>query len=391
MRNKLKNNLMNLTSARDDEAFQISNHPHATHHSSMIETSSSSASSSTPRRALITGITGQDGAYLSHFLLKRGYQVSGLMRPKRRREDRQHSVTTESSNLVELGIVDQIEEFQGNLGDKNSLCEALARAAPDEIYHLAAQSSVGESLHSPSLTAQVTGMGASNILEAWREECPQARFFMASSSEIFGSPRETPQRETTSFAPRNPYGAAKLFAHSLAGAYREAYGLHVSCGILFNHESPLRHERFVTRKVTRGVARIKLGLQHELQLGDLSVERDWGFAGDYVAAMWMMLQNETPDDYVLATGRAHVLQEWVEKAFASVDLDWRDWVQTDQKLMRSVEIAAFVGDASKASTRLGWKPRVDFDQLVRLMVEADMAREQGQDNEVSYFLKEKTQ
>ena len=315
------------------------------------------------------------------------------MRPKRRREDRaSHDAHIEYSNLAELGIVDRIEKFEGNLGDKNSLRDALAQAAPDEVYHLAAQSSVGESLHAPSLTAQVTGMGASNILEAWREECPHARFFMASSSEIFGSPRETPQRETTSFAPRNPYGAAKLFAHSLAGAYREAYGLHVSCGILFNHESPLRHERFVTRKVTRGVARIKLGLQTELQLGDLSVERDWGFAGDYVAAMWMMLQNDAPDDYVLATGRAHVLQEWVEKAFASVDLDWRDWVQTDQKLMRSVEIAAFVGDASKASTRLGWKPRVDFDRLVRLMVEADMAREQGRHDEVAYFWeKEKAQ
>lgn len=384
---------MNLPSARGDEALhqterQNASYSPAAQPSTMTE---SSTSPSAPRRALITGITGQDGAYLSHFLLQRGYQVCGMIRPKRHREDHQPEAHIEYSNLTELGVLDKIEKFEGNLGDKDSLRDALAHAAPDEIYHLAAQSSVGESLHAPSLTAQVTGMGASNILEAWREECPQARFFMASSSEIFGSPRETPQCETTSFAPRNPYGAAKLFAHSLAGAYREAYGLHVSCGILFNHESPLRHERFVTRKVTRGVARIKLGLQHELQLGDLSVERDWGFAGDYVAAMWMMLQNQTPDDYVLATGRAHVLQEWVEKAFASVDLDWRDWVHTDQNLMRSVEIAAFVGDASKASTRLGWKPRVDFDQLVRLMVEADMAREQGPENKVSYFLKEKAQ
>lgn len=340
----------------------------------------------TPRRALITGITGQDGAYLSQFLVRKGYEVCGLMRPKRRREDRLHfDRNIEYSNLIALGVEEKIERFEGDLSSKDSLCEALRRVAPDEIYHLAAQSSVGESLHAPALTAQITGMGAANILEAWREECPQARFFMASSSEIFGSPRETPQRETTSFAPRNPYGAAKLFAHSLAGAYREAYGLHISCGILFNHESPLRHERFVTRKVTRGVARIKLGLQTELQLGDLSVERDWGFAGDYVAAMWLMTQAETPDDYVLATGRAHVLRDFVEKAFASVDLDWRDWVHTDQKLMRSVEIAAFVGDASKASTRLGWKPRVDFDGLVRLMVEADMLREQGRRDEVVYF------
>ncbi|MBC5825914.1 MAG: GDP-mannose 4,6-dehydratase [Candidatus Eremiobacteraeota bacterium] len=315
------------------------------------------------KRALITGITGQDGSYLAEFLLERGYEVFGLTRRS----------STNSFDRISH-IVDRVTLLSGDLLDEHSLAAALREARPEEIYNLAAQSFVPTSWAQPVLTAEFTAVGVTRLLEAVRSVKPDARFYQASSSEMFGKVAATPQDETTPFYPRSPYGVAKVYGHWITINYRESYGLFACSGILFNHESKRRGLEFVTRKVSDGVARIKLGLARELRMGNLDARRDWGFAGDYVRAMWLMLQQDRPDDFVIATGQTRTVQELVDVAFSCAELNWRDYVVVDPKFIRPAEVDVLVGDAYQAAKRLDWHPTVTFHQLVQDMVEADLAR-----------------
>src|SRR5487761_2113280 len=309
------------------------------------------------RSALITGITGQDGSYLAELLLEHGYEVHGMVR----------RASTEKFDRIEH-LRDQITFHQGDLLDQRSLVDAMRAAEPDEIYNLAAMSFVATSWIQPTLTAEFSGVGVTRILEAVREVCPASRFYQASSSEMFGKVREVPQTELTPFYPRSPYGVAKVYGHWITVNYRESYALHASSGILFNHESPRRGLEFVTRKVTHGVARIKNGLQRELFLGNLDAQRDWGYAGDYVKAMWAMLQRDEPDDFVIATGQTHSVRELCEAAFSAAGLDYERHVVIDPAFIRPAEVDLLVGDATKAHEQLGWKCDVDFYALVEMMV-----------------------
>jgi len=313
--------------------------------------------------AVITGITGQDGSYLAEWLLERGYRVVGIVR----------RASTENFERI-VPIRDRIELRQADLLDQLSLIEVLKDVRPDEIYNLAAQSFVPTSWQQPVLTAEFDAVGVTRVLEAMRLVAPESRFYQASSSEMFGRVRETPQREATPFHPRSPYGVAKVYGHYITVNYRESYDLFTCSGILFNHESPRRGREFVTRKVSDGVARIKLGLAKELRMGNLTARRDWGFAGDYVQAMWRMLQQPTGDDYVVATGETHSVEELVDVAFRCVGLDWRQYVREDPAFLRPAEVDLLIGDATKATTTLGWKPKVTFAGLVEMMVRADVDR-----------------
>ena len=317
--------------------------------------------------ALITGVTGQDGAYLAELLLGKGYRVVGLMR-------RSASSDVIGERLRWLGILDHVELVDGNLVDISSLIRILRDIKPDEVYNLAAQSFVAASWQQPILTGTVTALGAGNVLEAVRLIRPEAKFYQASSSEMFGLIQEPRQSERTPFYPRSPYGVAKLYAHWMTVNYRESFGLHASSGILFNHESPLRGIEFVTRKVTDGVARIKLGLADHLALGNLDAKRDWGHARDYVRAMHLMLQQETSDDYVIATGKTHSIRELCQLAFAHVGLNYEDKVKIDPRFMRPAEVDVLLGDASKANQKLGWVPETSLAEMVAEMVDADLAR-----------------
>lgn len=317
------------------------------------------------KTALITGITGQDGAYLSQFLLKKGYQVYGAFR-------RSSSLNLE--RLDYLGIREQIELTPLDLLDMGSIVRILDRVRPDEVYNLAAQSFVAVSFDQPVATGNITGLGAVRMLEGIKLVNPKIRFYQASSSEMFGKVQTVPQNEKTPFYPRSPYAAAKLYAHWMTVNYREAFGIYACSGILFNHESPLRGLEFVTRKITHGVARIRRGQERELRLGNLEAKRDWGFASEYVEAMWLMLQQKEPEDFVIATGETHSVREFVEAAFAAAGLDWRKYVKTDPAFYRPAEVDLLVGDASRAKEKLGWQPKVTFKELVQIMVEADMAR-----------------
>jgi GDPmannose 4,6-dehydratase len=314
------------------------------------------------KRALITGITGQDGSYLADFLLERGYEVFGLVR---------RSSTVNFSRIDH--IQDRITLISGDILDQTSMQTALQDCEPQEVYNLAAQSFVQTSWTQPVFTGDVTALGVTRILSAIRHVNPDIRFYQASSSEMFGKVREVPQRESTPFYPRSPYGVAKVYGHWITINFRESYGMHATSGILFNHESPRRGIEFVTRKVTYNVAKIKLGMAKELRLGNLDSRRDWGFAGDYVKAMWLMLQQDQPDDYVVATGETHSVQELVETAFGHVGLDWHDYVMQDPRFMRPAEVDMLVGDPSKAGKVLGWEPKVTFTGLIQMMVEADLA------------------
>jgi GDPmannose 4,6-dehydratase len=313
--------------------------------------------------AFITGITGQDGSYLAEFLLAKGYRVVGIVR---------RSSTTPYERIAHL--VDQIELVSADLLDQTSLTDAVDGAAPDEIYNLAAQSFVQTSWAQPVLTGEFTALGVTRILEAMRKAAPKARFYQASSSEMFGKVLATPQNEDTPFYPRSPYGVAKVYGHWITVNYRESFGLYAVSGILFNHESKRRGLEFVTRKVTDGAARIKLGLAKELALGNLDARRDWGFAGDYVDAMWRMLQPESPEDYVIGTGCTWSVRQLCELAFGAVDLDYRDYIVRDERFMRPAEVDVLVADPTKARTRLHWSPTVSFQELVKTMVEADLDR-----------------
>jgi GDPmannose 4,6-dehydratase len=313
------------------------------------------------RRALITGITGQDGSYLAELLLDKGYEVHGMVRRS----------STERFERIEH-LRDRITLHQGDLLDQRSLVDALRAARPDEIYNLAAMSFVAASWVQPTLTAEFTGVGVTRMLEAMRETCPDARFYQASSSEMFGRVRESPQSESTPFYPRSPYGVAKAYGHHITVNYRESYGLFCCSGILFNHEGPRRGLEFVTRKVTWHAAAIKLGRARELRLGNLDARRDWGYARDYVEAMWLMLQQDRADDYVVATGRSHSVRDCVELAFERVGLDWEPYVVIDDGLQRPAEVDHLVGDASKARRELGWEPRTSFEELIAQMVDADL-------------------
>ncbi len=313
------------------------------------------------KRALITGLTGQDGSYLAEFLLAKGYHVAGMVR------------RTSTLNFERIAhIQDDIEIVQGDLLDETSLRHILRRHQPDEIYNLAAQSFVQTSWQQAVLTGETTALGVTRLLNAMQECDHEVRFYQASSSEMFGKVVEVPQTERTPFYPRSPYGAAKVYGHWITVNFRESYNLHASSGILFNHESPRRGLEFVTRKITYHVAKIKHGLATELRLGDLDPRRDWGYAGDYVEAMWLMLQQDRPDDYVVATGETHSVQEFCELAFSHVDLDWRDWVVQDERFMRPAEVDLLIGDPTKARNTLGWQPRTSFRELVAMMVESDM-------------------
>ena len=315
------------------------------------------------KRALITGITGQDGSYLSEFLLDRGYQVFGVVR---------RSSIANSERVDHL--LDRISFIQADLLDQSSLMSALREARPQEVYNLAAQSFVPTSWHQPVLTGEFTALGVTRMLEAVRAVDPSIRFYQASSSEMFGNPIECPQRETTPFHPRSPYGVAKVYGHYLTVNYRESYGLFACSGILFNHESPRRGIEFVTRKVSQGVAKIKLGLTRELRLGNLAAKRDWGFAGDYVKAMWLMLNQDEPDDYVVATGTAHSVENLVRTAFDVVGLNWQEFLKIDEALFRPAEVDHLVGDSTKAQQKLGWETHVSFEELVAMMVDQDIYR-----------------
>ncbi len=317
--------------------------------------------------ALITGITGQDGAYLAEFLLSKGYEVTGLMR-------RSASADVIGDRLRWLGILERVQLTESNLTDLSSLIRVIQRTKPDEVYNLAAQSFVAASWQQPLLTGNVTGLGAANMLEAVRIARPEARFYQASSSEMFGKIQEPVQNERTPFYPRSPYGVAKLYAHWMTVNYRESFGLHASSGILFNHESPLRGIEFVTRKITDGVARIKLGLADHLALGHLDAMRDWGHARDYVRAMWLMLQQPAPDDYVIASGRTTSIRAFCRAAFAHVGLDYEEFVRVSPDLLRPAEVEKLLGDSSKARAALGWEPSVSLEAMIAEMVEADLAR-----------------
>ena len=315
------------------------------------------------KTALISGITGQDGSYLAEHLLAKGYRVVGIVR---------RSSTTPYERIAHL--VDRIELVSADLLDQTSLTDAVGIHEPDEIYNLAAQSFVQTSWFQPVLTGEFTALGVTRMLEAMRKAAPNARFYQASSSEQFGKVMETPQRESTPFYPRSPYGVAKAYGHWITVNYRESYGLYAVSGILFNHESPRRGLEFVTRKISDGVARIKLGVQTELRLGNLDARRDWGFAGDYVDAMWRMLQQETPDDYVIGTGETYSVRQFCEAAFGVAGLDYREHVVQDEKFFRPAEVDLLVADPSRARLELGWEPRVAFAELVRSMVDADLDR-----------------
>jgi GDPmannose 4,6-dehydratase len=314
------------------------------------------------RRALITGITGQDGSYLAELLLEKGYEVHGMVR----------RLSSENHQRLEA-IRDRISIHTGDLLDQRSLVDAMRASEPDEIYNLAAMSFVGASWNQPTLTAEFTGVGATRMLEAMREACPEARFYQASSSEMFGKVRETPQTELTPFYPRSPYGVAKAYAHFITVNYRESYGLYACSGILFNHESPRRGLEFVTRKVTHTAAAIKLGLASELALGNLDARRDWGYAPDFVDAMWRMLQQDEADDYVVGTGVDHSVGDLVDIAFSHLGLDPAGYVHQDPAFMRPAEVDLLIADPTKAREQLGWQLSVDFEQLVKLMVDADLA------------------
>ncbi|MCO5196384.1 MAG: GDP-mannose 4,6-dehydratase [Anaerolineae bacterium] len=311
--------------------------------------------------ALITGVTGQDGSYLAEFLLSRGYRVIGMVR----------RTSTVNFHRVEH-IQDKIEVVQGDLLDQYSLVHLLEEYKPDEVYNLAAQSFVPTSWMQPVFTGEVTGLGVTRMLDAVRIVNPKIRFYQASSSEMFGKVVEVPQRETTPFYPRSPYGVAKVYGHWITVNYRESYDLHATSGILFNHESPRRGLEFVTRKITYHVAKIKLGLADQLALGNLDSRRDWGYAGDYVRAMWLMLQQDRPEDFVIATGETWSVEDFVRTAFEYVDLDWHDYVVQDPRFMRPAEVDLLVGDPSKAGKQLGWEPLVSFSELVQMMIDADM-------------------
>jgi GDPmannose 4,6-dehydratase len=319
------------------------------------------------KRALITGITGQDGTHLAELLLEKGYRVFGLIRgqanPKRA--------------MLEH-LMPSVELLEGDLTDMSSLIAAVEEARPDEVYNLGAISFVKLSFNQPELTGNVTGLGALRLLEALRRASPSSRFYQASSSEMFGKVREAPQTELTPFHPRSPYGVAKVYAHYMTLNYREAYGLHASSGICFNHEGPRRSMEFFTRKITNAVARIALGLQDHIALGNLDFERDWGYAGDYVEAMWLMLQQEQPDDYVIATGEPHSGREFLTAAFAEIGIeDWTPYVRIDERHLRPAEVDHLYGDATKARAALGWQPRVSFQELVKMMVASDLEQEKA--------------
>jgi len=315
------------------------------------------------RRALITGITGQDGSYLAELLLEKGYEVFGMTR----------RASTENVERI-AHLVDKLTLLQGDLLDPPSLDAALREARPTEVYNLAAQSFVPTSWNQPVLTAEFTAVGVTRMLEAVRAVDPSIRFYQASSSEMFGKVREVPQTELTPFHPRSPYGVAKVYGHYITVNYRESYDLYAVSGILFNHESERRGLEFVTRKITDGVARIKHGLAEELRLGNLDSERDWGFAGDYVEAMWLMLQQDEPSDYVVASGQTHTVREFVETAFGHAGLEWERYVVQDERFMRPAEVDQLIGDPSKAREQLGWEPKTSFRELVEMMVDADLER-----------------
>jgi GDPmannose 4,6-dehydratase len=313
------------------------------------------------RKALITGITGQDGSYLAELLLEKGYRVFGLVR-------RSSTINFERINHLQ----DQVELVPGDLLDPSSLISALQQTAPDEVYNLAAQSFVPTSWSQPVLTGEFTALGVTRMLEAIRVVNPAMRFYQASSSEMFGKVEETPQNEKTRFYPRSPYGVAKLYGHWITVNARESYGLFACSGILFNHESPRRGIEFVTRKVSYNVARIKLGLQQKMKIGNLDAERDWGFAGDYVRAMWLMMQQDTPQDYVVATGKTHSVRQLLDLAFGHAGLDYRNHIEVDPELLRPAEVFHLRGDYEKARLELGWEPQVGFEQLIGMMVESDL-------------------
>ena len=324
------------------------------------------------KKALITGITGQDGSYLAELLLSKGYEVHGIIR---------------RASTFNTGRLEEIYEdphqsgkrlflHYGDLSDGSALARLLGKIGPEEIYNLAAQSHVRVSFDAPEYTADVTGTGTVRMLEAIRETGIKPRFYQASSSEMFGLVQEVPQKETTPFYPRSPYGCAKVFSYWLVVNYRESYGMHASNGILFNHESPRRGETFVTRKITRAVAHIRNGLQKKLYLGNIEAKRDWGFAKEYVEAMWLMLQQPQPDDYVIATNETHSVREFLEHAFAHVGLNWKDYVEFDERYTRPAEVDLLIGDFSKAKAKLGWEPKTKFPELVKLMVDADMKKVQ---------------
>jgi len=313
------------------------------------------------KRALITGITGQDGSYLAELLLDQGYEVLGMVR---------RSSTVNFERIAH--IQDRVNLVHGDLLDQASLIELLREWKPVEVFNLAAQSFVPTSFSQPVLTGEVTGLGVTRVLDAIRIVDPSIRFYQASSSEMFGKVVEVPQTETTPLYPRSPYGVAKVYGHWITINYRESYDLHASSGMLFNHESPRRGLEFVTRKISYGVARIKLGLDREIRLGNLEAQRDWGFAGDYVKAMWLMLQQDSPDDYVVATGETHTVREFCQLAFDHVGLNWEDHVVVDEKFFRPAEVDLLIGDPGKAQRQLGWKPDTSFEQLVQMMVSADM-------------------
>ena len=321
------------------------------------------------RRALITGITGQDGSYLAELLLSKGYEVHGLRR-------RSSTFGTERIEHLIFGDDPPLHLHYGDLSDGNGLMRLLREIEPHEVYNLAAQSHVRVSFDQPTYTADVTAVGTLRLLEAIRDVQDdtgrQIRFYQASSSEMFGKVVETPQKETTPFYPRSPYGVAKVYSHWITINYRESYDLHASCGILFNHESPRRGETFVTRKITRAATRIKLGLQEKLYLGNLDAKRDWGFAGDYVEAMWLMLQQETPDDYVVATNELYSVRDFCEKTFGQLGLNYENHVEIDPRYYRPAEVDLLLGDSTKAYEQLGWKPQTSFDQLVEMMVKKDL-------------------
>jgi GDPmannose 4,6-dehydratase len=315
-----------------------------------------------PRKALITGITGQDGSYLAEFLLDKGYQVSGLVR------------RSSSVNLDRLSdVIDRIHLISGDLLDQNSLVAAIQQSEPDEVYNLAAQSFVATSWRQADLTGQFTALGVTRLLEASRIVNPKIRFYQASSSEMFGA-TNPPQNEDSPFHPRSPYAVAKVFGHYITQNYRESFGMFACSGILFNHESPRRGLEFVTRKVTNAVARIKLGLQSDLSMGNLNARRDWGFAGDYITAMWMMLQNDKPEDFVVATGISHSVEYLIETAFRYLDLDYKEYVRVDPALLRPAEVDYLCGDATRVRKAFGWEPKVSFEKMIALMVDADLER-----------------
>jgi len=315
------------------------------------------------KKALITGITGQDGSYLAEFLLSKGYEVFGLVR------------RTSILNFERIKhIQDRIELISGDLLDQNSLMNAIKESTPDEIYNLASQSFVPASWKQPVFTGEATALGVARMLEAIRAVNPKIKFYQASSSEMFGKVREVPQTEKTQFYPRSPYGVAKLYGHWITVNYRESYNMFCCSGILFNHESPRRGLEFVTRKVTNAAAKIKLELANELRLGNLDAKRDWGFAGDYVRAMWLMLQQDEPEDYVIATGATHSVRDLVQIAFDYVNLNWEDYVIVDPKFVRPAEVDLLLGDSTKAGEKLGWKPEVDFKSLIKMMVDADLEK-----------------